>query len=171
MIPLDSPEWQQLAHAYGKASDVPGLLRQLSKNTAPMSNYRDEPWYSLWSALCHQGDVYSASYAAVPHIVRLGIRALGPIDTGFFLLPACVEVARNNKRGPELPSELAEAYFEGLQGLHECAFRHASDDWNEGMAQSVAAALAAAKKQYKLAEALINLDDEIIARVISLDFS
>ena len=25
----------------------------------------------LWSSLCHEGDVYTASYAAVPHIVQM----------------------------------------------------------------------------------------------------
>src|SRR2546426_5104183 len=26
---------------------------------------------SLWSALCHQGDVYTASYAALPELVKI----------------------------------------------------------------------------------------------------
>jgi hypothetical protein len=169
LISLQSGAWQELTHAYGKASDIPGLLSQLSQSPAPKSGYKDEPWFSLWSALCHQGDVYSASYAAVPHIVRVGTETSGPIDSGFFLLPACIEVARNNGRGPQIPAEMADAYFEGLRGLHQCAFRHAPEDWDSGMAQSVAAALAAAKGQFKLAEALINLDDDIIAKIIALD--
>ena len=37
------------------------------------------------------------------------------------------------------------------------------------MAQSVAAALAAAKGQYKLAEALIDLDADIIDRILRID--
>jgi hypothetical protein len=169
VIPLDSEFWNQLKHAYGPASDIPGLLRHLSQNTGPMSGYKDEPWYSLWSSLCHQGDVYNASYAAVPHIVQIGIKASGALDSGFFLLPACVEIARNSKRGPEVLSELSGAYFNALRGLHECAFRHASDDWNEGMARSVTAALSAAKGQFRLAEALRNLDGDILSKVIAMD--
>jgi len=167
MLSLESPVWQRLTHAYGKASDVPGLLARLSANTAPANSYKDEPWLSLWSSLCHQGDVYTASYAALPHIVQIGTNALGPVDAGFFSLPACIEVARNKRRGPEIPPELAAAYFDGLRGLHKCAFHHASDDWNEGMAQVVAAALAASKGQFKLAEALMDLDDDIIEKVIA----
>src|SRR5690348_7315894 len=119
MLSLESPVWQRLTHAYGKASDVPGLLARLSANTAPANSYKDEPWLSLWSSLCHQGDVYTASYAALPHIVQIGTNALGPVDAGFFSLPACIEVARNKRRGPEIPPELAAAYFDGLRGLHK----------------------------------------------------
>src|SRR5687768_1901307 len=63
MLPLDSSQWQNLTHAYGAASDTPGMLRGLT----PLSrSIRDEePWFGIWSALAHQGDVYTASYAAV----------------------------------------------------------------------------------------------------------
>jgi hypothetical protein len=164
MVPLDSPEWQGLRDAYGVASDIPELLRQLRIDTRP-KNTRDEPWWSLWSALCHQGDAYSASYAAVPHIVQIGLDAAEPIDIGFFLLPACIEVARAKGKGPPVPLHLDADYRDALHRIHECAFRHAVDDWNSEMAQSVAAALAAAKGQHELAEAIINLDKEIIARL------
>jgi hypothetical protein len=42
----------------------------------------------------HQGDVYPASFAAVPHVVSA--LASAPTRAGFdyFLFPACVEVAR-----------------------------------------------------------------------------
>jgi hypothetical protein len=64
----DTLRWSNLQHAYGSASDVPGLLRRLE--VLPASSGTDEPWFSLWSSLAHQGDVYSASFAAVPHVVR-----------------------------------------------------------------------------------------------------
>jgi hypothetical protein len=169
MISLESGDWQRLQHAYGPASNIPALLRQLAQDSRPKSHYKDEPWFSLWSALCHQGDVYNGSYAAVSHIVQLGITALGPIDNGFFLLPACIEVARHKGRGPDMPSELADSYFHALRGLHECAYRHAADDWDSGMAQSVAAALAAAKSQHAIAEAVIILDDDMIKRIVAGD--
>jgi hypothetical protein len=68
MLPLDSPRWSELKHAYGFASDVPGLLSQLVAFPAE-ATYQDEPWFTLWSSLYHQGDIYPASFAAVPHIV------------------------------------------------------------------------------------------------------
>ncbi|GAA4921596.1 hypothetical protein LX16_4910 [Stackebrandtia albiflava] len=52
-------DWSSLGHAYGSAEDVPARLARLE--SAPT----DELWDDLWSALCHQGTVYSASYAAL----------------------------------------------------------------------------------------------------------
>ena len=167
MLPLDSQEWSQLQDAFGAATNIPSLLDQLAANPLPHRDYRDEPWFSLWSSLCHQENVYDASYAAVPHIVRIGTAAPAPIDFGFFQLPACIEIARKKGRGPDLPPQLAEAYFAALRGLHDCAFRHAADDWDQNMAVCVAAALAVAKGQHELADALMNLDPDIISKIIT----
>jgi hypothetical protein len=35
---------------------------------------RAVPWDDLWSRLCHQGTVYSASYAAVPTLARMSLQ-------------------------------------------------------------------------------------------------
>lgn len=109
MLSLDSLAWRQLNHAYGPATDTPQLIEQLALNAGPKADYQAEPWFTLWSSLCHQGDVYSASYAAVPHLVRICLDARGPIDFGFFLMPACVEIARVGGRGPEMPQQLSQA--------------------------------------------------------------
>jgi hypothetical protein len=53
-------DWSQLTHAYGSAEDIPALLDRITAE--PNSTL----WSDLWSALCHQGSVYSASFAALP---------------------------------------------------------------------------------------------------------
>lgn len=53
-------DWSQLSHAYGSADDIPVLLDRIASEPS------DERWSELWSALCHQGSVYSASFAALP---------------------------------------------------------------------------------------------------------
>jgi hypothetical protein len=164
------PVWAQLHHAYGTAEDVPALLQRLEDDPRPKSSPQEEPWFSLWSALCHQGDVYSASYAAVPRLVAIGIGAAGSIDPGFFLLPACIEIARATGRGPVIQPDVLDAYANALAALHQCAFVHAADEWDTAMTQSVAAALAASKGQIELAQALINLDDDIVRRINAFDW-
>ncbi len=60
-------DWAALRHAYGSAEDVPALL-------AAAENTRDETgeiWDDLWSRLCHQGTVYSASRAALPALAAM----------------------------------------------------------------------------------------------------
>jgi hypothetical protein len=68
MIDLASDRWGELQHAYGLASDVPAMLTRLSR--AADAEARRQAWEPIWSALCHQGDVYSASYAAIADTCR-----------------------------------------------------------------------------------------------------
>ncbi|MFH8620514.1 hypothetical protein ACH4A8_01195 [Streptomyces vietnamensis] len=58
-------DWPQLSHAYGSAEDIPALLARIA------SEPRSELWNDLWSALCHQGSVYSASFAALPWLADM----------------------------------------------------------------------------------------------------
>ena len=74
-----------MEHAYGQASDIPPLLRQLQN--LPGSEGQSEPWFTLWSALAHQGDVFSASFAAVPHVIAALSTAPAKADVSFFLFP------------------------------------------------------------------------------------
>lgn len=114
MLSLDSAEWSKLSHAYGAASDIPELLRQLE--SLPSSEGRDQPWFSLWSSLAHQGDVYSASFAAVPHVVAYLSAAPTKAGYSFFQFPAWVEICCA-KHGIEVPTELAPAYWEAIAKL------------------------------------------------------
>ena len=57
-------DWSALHHAYGTAEDVPALLDRAAADD-------QEAWSELWSALCHQGTSYTASYAALPHLAEM----------------------------------------------------------------------------------------------------
>jgi hypothetical protein len=58
-------DWHTLHHAYGTAENIPVLLNQ-ARNTPTF-----EVWDELWSHLCHQGTVYSASFAALPELTEI----------------------------------------------------------------------------------------------------
>jgi len=169
MLLLDDPRWSRLQHAYGDALDIPDLLRALGSSTGSKTGY-DEPWYSLWSSLCHQGDVYTASYAAVPHIVRIASETGTPVDSSFFQLPAAIEVARRTGHGPEIPEAIADGYHRAIASLGECVSNHRNDPWDQSMLLSAAAAQAVAKGHIAVAEALLNLDDHWIAKINSHEF-
>jgi hypothetical protein len=89
------------------------LLRRAETDLRP-GHEPDSTWFKLWSALCHQGDAYSASYAAVPHLVRLaeGQNYRSKYDP--LLLAACIELARLEGAGPDLPGELVIPYRAAL---------------------------------------------------------
>jgi hypothetical protein len=167
MLPLDDPRWSQLRHAYGEAADVPDLLLALASSTEPKASYRDEPWFSLWSSLCHQGDVYTASYAAVPHIVQIASETGTPIDPSFLQLPAAIEVARVAGHGPEIPEEYADDYHRAIKRLGESVSLHRQEPWDRSMLLAAAAAQAVAKGHIDIAEALLNLDDDWIIKINS----
>ncbi|MFF7456435.1 hypothetical protein [Kitasatospora sp. NPDC008115] len=57
-------DWSRLSHAYGPADDIPDLLARIG--SAPTA----ELWSDLWAALCHQGSVYPASFAALPWLAE-----------------------------------------------------------------------------------------------------
>jgi hypothetical protein len=67
---LEAIEWASLEDAYGSAERVPDLLRRAE---SAGSEFGDE-WDALWSHLCHQGTVYTASYAAIPALAAMCLR-------------------------------------------------------------------------------------------------
>ena len=157
MILLDSPRWSELQHAYGSAADIPPLLRKLEN--FPSSDDNQEPWFTLWSALCHQDDVYSASFAAVPHIIR--ILAVDPqrADFSFFQLPACIEIARARDNFP-IPEDLRQPYFEALHQLPILVGAAATRQWDESLLCSALSAIAAAKGFPSVAKAALELNPD-----------
>ena len=163
-LALDDPRWSQLAHAYGSAVDIPPLLRQLSSFPSKQ-NYTDEPWNSLWSSLCHQGDVYSASFAAVPHIIMAAAADPKRVSYSYFLLPASIEIARVKGAVP-IPEYLDTAYFQSLAIVPRIVAGAAGEDWNEDFCSSALAAIAAAKGHSSMAEIIRELDGDATPAVL-----
>ena len=170
MISLDDPRWSDLAGAYGSASNIPPLIRALALSPEQQADYRAEPWFTLWSSLCHQGDVYTASYAAVPHIVEIAMQAAGPVHSSFFQLPAAIELARDEGRGPDIPASLEGPYRQAIAKLTDCVALHRHEDWDQDMLQCAITAQAVAKGHYELGRALLNLDSDMIARINAGEF-
>jgi hypothetical protein len=72
---IDDIPWRELSHAYGSADDVSALLRALlAQDPAEV----DEAADALWSSICHQGSVYSATPYAVPFLARMAAAGLRP---------------------------------------------------------------------------------------------
>jgi hypothetical protein len=65
---LDAVPWSTLSHAYGEASDVPGLIRDLA---SPKKAVRRAAYGQFGSNIYHQGTVYSATAYVVPFFLEL----------------------------------------------------------------------------------------------------
>jgi len=111
-LPLDSPRWKELAHVYGSAADMPDAIRRLEK-LDHIEFQHDGPLDEIISAIYHQGDPDTGSYATVPHLVR--IAESRPPGERLPLLSLCswIEQYRTSTR-PRIPEDLEPAYHHAL---------------------------------------------------------
>ncbi|MCU7727567.1 hypothetical protein ODJ79_27940 [Actinoplanes sp. KI2] len=110
--PLDF-DWSALSHAYGPATDLPGLLRALR---SPEQQRRAGAAEQFRARALHQGSLYPAAAAAVPYLIELLADDSAPDRTlGHELLAAILPEQeldrlsgiRPHRLGPRL-HELAE---------------------------------------------------------------
>jgi len=73
---LDQVEWSAVRDAYGPATEVPALLRAL---VSANPEHREFACELLFQTIWHQGNVYSATAAAIPFLYNL-LEADGPHD-------------------------------------------------------------------------------------------
>jgi len=163
MLSLGSPRWADLQHAYGSAANIPDLLRQLS--SLPDASGESEPWHELWSSLAHQGDVYSASFAAVPHVVDALATAPHEAPDVFFQFPAWVEICRKRK-DVVVPEDLLPAYRSALDRIPALIAAASSRPWSPDMVRIALAALAAVKGDAVVAEAALELSPDVAANFL-----
>jgi hypothetical protein len=103
--------WRPLRDAYGTAGPVEALLERGDTEDRAI-------WDELWSRLCHQGTVYSASYAALPRLAELAARQdpSGFVDPLF--LATCIVASTD---GPEESAAVRVRYAETIRALHDVA--------------------------------------------------
>ena len=117
MLDLDDDRWTQLLGGYQVTYDCRPALDRLGRPDS-----RAGAWEELWENLHHQGDIGSASLAAIPHIVKIS-EQFDEVDWNLYALPGLIEELRL-EAGFEVPSWLSDAYFKSLEKL---ALRAASD--------------------------------------------
>jgi len=167
LISLDDPLWSKLEHAYGSAANIPALLIQLED--VPSSIGDNEPWFSLWSALAHQGDVYSASFAAVPYVINALASAPLSADFTYFQFPAWVEICRQ-KNNVTVPLNLAPAYFESLSRIPALIAAASEREWDVTFLQCALSALAASNGEVSIAEAALELSPSVAEEFLNWHF-
>jgi hypothetical protein len=113
MLSLDDKRWQNLEGGYRTQFDPRPSLSRLDTNKDT-----NAAWHDLWEGLHHQGDVGEASYAAVPHLVRI-YRNGGVIDWNTYAIVAVIELARDDSKNPPIPKWLEEDYFQAIRDLAE----------------------------------------------------
>jgi len=148
MISLDDPKWRDLDGGYRVRYDASVDLKKLEAG--------EDVWEVFWNELHHQGDVGEASYAAVPHLVRIAESA-PKRDWNLFGLVSIIEVERHRKGNPPVPSWLEADYNESLTKLLSLAFKELATSSDLMTIRSALAAVALAKGDLRLGAVLIHL--------------
>jgi hypothetical protein len=110
MLDLEDQRWA-LKGGYRVPCDARPLLRSLESGVEI-----GQTWKTLWNELHHQGDVDEASFAAVPHLVRIH-RNRGVAEWNTYAMVATIELARGNGGTPDVPAWLRAAYHEAIREL------------------------------------------------------
>lgn len=150
MLPLGDPRWSSLEGGNHLPYDASEALGRLERG--------EEVWDELWENLHHQGDVGTASYASVPHLVRIA-GARTSHDYHFYGLPAIIEVERHHERNPPLPDDLADAYHAAWRDLLELALADARTVDDNQTLRLILGVIALARGDSK-AGAMLTLVDE-----------
>ena len=158
MLPLNPDSWRHLRHAYGAASDIPTLLQEAESDQRP-GHRPDSTWFRLWSALCHQHDTYSASYAAAPHLVAMAPAKLAQRMYDPLLLVAMIELSRLEGRGPVVPEALSSEYAAALAKAAELIAHALPEAWDRDARTAFEGSLAALRGDVCTAWAILDPEE------------
>ncbi len=130
MLALNDERWALLSHAYGKADDIPEMILELKG----LSKIDLEENDLLYGYFCHQNTTYSATYAAIPHIVEIAFQENQSIENQTEIVIFCgsVHTLRNyDKRFriksddesliKELTFQIEDAYSKAIQKIKSLA--------------------------------------------------
>jgi len=157
MLPLSDPRWKELKGGYKVPYDASAALSRLERG--------EDMWDELWQELHHQGDVGEASYAAVPHLVRIAA-SLAARDWNLYALVSIIEIERHRKSNPPLPAWIAESYRAAWQELVAIALGDLRKDPDRETLRSILGSIALAKGDVKLGAFLLELDDSEISEIL-----
>lgn len=154
---LNDPRWADLKGGYGLPFDPRPILRRLEDGSDVQG-----AWRQLWQELHHQGDVGDASYAAVPHLVRIH-RARGVPDWNTYAIVATIDLARDRSGNPPVPSWLGAEYAGAIERLAELALSELPRATDVETTRSMLSILALWKGARTYARVLVELsEDEIV---------
>ena len=160
MIELDSEQWKELEHAYGDASDIPALLKELETSLYP-EDYRSEPWFTLWSSLCHQYSIYNASYAVVPHLIQIAQNKEKRLQLRFIDLIGSIHCFRTAKGQPPIPNEMKESYESAIKQSLELCYELVEEPFELEDTKGLLGSIAILKGYNELGAMIYELQKEV----------
>lgn len=158
MLPLDDARWRELSQAFGSAEDVPRLLAHLELVD---DRARRELWLGLWGTLWRADTVFTASYAAVPHLVAWAAGRGAAEAARALHLVAGIEIGRLQPGAPPVPPDLARAYHAAVAAVPGVVAGRIDEPWDPDTAQVLTGALAVAKGHPDFGGAALQLEPRV----------
>ncbi|VUC22876.1 unnamed protein product [Clonostachys rosea] len=94
---IDQVEWSEVDHAYGEATDVPNILRDLQ---SPDKDTHQSALYRLYGNIYHQGSRYTATPLTIAFLYRLIDSPHTPARGDLLLLMASLAFGLNSDELP-----------------------------------------------------------------------
>ena len=153
---MDDERWVRLKGGYRMPIDARILIENLESGVDDAA-----AWDALWEELHHQGDVGEASYATVPHLVRI-YRESGTIDWRTYAIVSTIELARTESGNPEIPGWMNVDYFQALYDLAELGTEQILKASDETTSTSILGLIAIAKNLRVFGKLLSHYSEEEI---------
>ncbi len=139
MLGTDDKRWTTMTGGYRLPFDPRPLLSRLETE-----HDTESVWRELWDELHHQGDVGDASFAAVPHLVRIHCKR-GLPDWNTYAIVAAIELARNEGTNPDVPNWIEKDYFHAIQELAEIGIHQISQTRDPEVVRAILSIIAIEK--------------------------
>jgi hypothetical protein len=156
---MDDQRWEKLLGGYRIPYDPRPALTKLQSGTNDAL-----VWREMWNELHHQGDVGEASYAAVPHLVRIYWER-PTVDWNVYAIVAVIELARKHGKNPDVPTWLNSSYFQAIQDLANLGPQELHQAQDPELVRAILSVIAIAKGIRTHAKFLLEYsEDELLER-------
>jgi hypothetical protein len=160
MLELNDPRWDQLAGGRRTQFDPRQALRQLASGVAV-----ERAWAELWDGLHHQGNVDTAAYAAVPHLVRIHRQRDVP-DWNTYAILGAIEREHHARRNPAIPAWLASGYQSAWHEIIGLALHDLERSEHPRLVQSALGVIAMARGLRRTAEVLLDFTEDELEEMV-----
>ncbi len=159
MLSYDDPKWREMLGGYRMPYDPTPALKSLESG-----DDMDRAWEELWNGLYHQGDLGEASYAVVPHLVRIH-KEKRNLDWNLYGFVSTVEIERKKIDNPAIPDWLEATYASALEDLLSIAFKDLAQSDDPLAVRLILAFIVLAKGYRKYAALILDFDESELDNV------
>jgi hypothetical protein len=160
MLKLDDPLWAELKGGYKVNYNPVPALRKLEAGINV-----DEVWKELWNELHHQGDLGEASYAAIPHLVRIQKEKFN-LGWNLYALASIIEIERHNTKNPGLPTWLKHDYRTSWKNLTQLAIRDLAQAKDQTTIQALLGCIALGKGLVQTGKIIVCFTEDELAEML-----